>query len=186
MELPGNDYDSDDLSALDFSGGGTDVEESSLDALGDYAPPTEVEDAETGLDALEGLTEQDEDEELALFTVTNPQGSVSVTALMDGRVQNITITDKASSMSETALAEEIFVIADLARQKARAAQHTFMVESMSEIAGRQLPSRARCCTSSSRAPCTCPHRKRRPHARPRCSRPGTRWTTRPATTVIND
>lgn len=61
MELPGNDYDSDDLSALDFSGGGTDVEESSLDALGDYAPPTEVEDAETGLDALEGLTEQDED-----------------------------------------------------------------------------------------------------------------------------
>lgn len=135
MELPGNDYDSDDLSALDFSGGGTDVDESSLDALGDYAPPTEAEDAETGLDALEGLTEQDEDEELALFTVTNPQGSVSVTALMDGRVQNITITDKASSMSETALAEEIFVIADLARQKARAAQHTFMVESMSEIAG---------------------------------------------------
>lgn len=72
---------------------------------------------------------------MALFTVTNPQGSVSVTALMDGRVQNITITDKASSMSETALAEEIFVIADLARQKARAAQRTFMVESMSEIAG---------------------------------------------------
>lgn len=135
MELPGNDYDSDDLGALDFSGAGADVEESSLDALGDYAPPTESEDVDTGLGALEGLTEQDDEEELALFTVTNPQGSVSVTALMDGRVQNITVTDKASSMSEPALAEEIFVIADLARQKARAAQHTFMVENMSEITG---------------------------------------------------
>lgn len=135
MELPGNDYDSDDLAALDFSGGGTHAEESALDALGDYAPPTESEDAGTGLTALEGLTEEDEDEDLALFTVTNPQGSVSVTALMDGRVQNITVTEKASSMSESALAEEIFVIADLARQKARAAQHTLMVETMSEITG---------------------------------------------------
>lgn len=136
MDLPGNDYDSDDLGALDFSG--SVVEESSLDALGDYAPPIErpeSEDGGTELDALAGLTEQEEEPDLALFTVTNPQGSVSVTALMDGRVQHITVTDKASGMSESALAEEIFVIADLARQKARAAQHTFMVENMSEMTG---------------------------------------------------
>ncbi len=69
--------------------------------------------------------------------MTNPQGSVSVTAMMDGRIQQVTVTDKASSMSESGLAEEIFVIADLARQKARAAQHTFMVENMSEMTGRQ-------------------------------------------------
>lgn len=136
MELPGNDYDSDDLGALDFSGGGgTDVEESSLDALDEFAPPPATQDADPGLEALEGLTDQEEEPDLALFTVTNPQGSVSVTALMDGRVHTITVTDKASSMSETALAEEIFVIADLARQKARAAQHTFMVENMSEMTG---------------------------------------------------
>lgn len=134
MDLPGNDYDGDDLGALDFSGGGT-VEESSLDALGDYAPATESVDSGTELDALDGLTEQEDEPDLALFTVTNPQGSVSVTALMDGRVQHITVTDKASSMSESALSEEIFVIADLARQKARAAQHTFMVENMSEMTG---------------------------------------------------
>lgn len=134
MDLPGNDYDSDDLGALDFSGGAV-VEESSLDVLGDYAPPTETDGSGTELDALSGLTEQEEEPELALFTVTNPQGSVSVTALMDGRVQQITVTDRASSMSESGLAEEIFVIADLARQKARAAQHTFMVENMGEMTG---------------------------------------------------
>lgn len=134
MDLPGNDYDSDDLSALDFSGGAA-VEGSSLDALDDYAPSIESEDEGTDLDALAGLTEQEEEPELALFTVTNPQGSVSVTALMDGRIQQVTVTDKASSMSESGLAEEIFVIADLARQKARAAQHTFMVENMSEMTG---------------------------------------------------
>jgi hypothetical protein len=132
VDLPGNDYDSDDLGALDFSGGG--AEESSLDALDDYAPPV-PEDTGTDLDALHGLTEEEEEPDLALFTVTNPQGSVSVTTMMGGVVQQITVTDKASSMSESGLAEEIFVIADLARQKARAAQHTFMVENMSEMTG---------------------------------------------------
>ncbi|OBI86379.1 DUF2694 domain-containing protein [Mycobacterium asiaticum] len=135
MDQPGNDYDSDNLSALDFSGGAAVDEASSLDALGDYAPPAESVDDRTDLDALDGLTEQEEEPDLALFTVTNPAGSVSVTALMDGRVQQVTVTDKASSMSESGLAEEILVIADLARQKARAAQHTFMVENMSEMTG---------------------------------------------------
>jgi hypothetical protein len=137
VDKPGNEYDSDDLGALDFSGG-TAVEESSLDALGDYAPPSETLDPHadgTELDALEGLTDADDEPDLAQFTVTNPAGSVSVTALMDGRVQHVTVTDRASSMSEAGLAEEIFVIADVARQKARAAQHTFMVENMGEMTG---------------------------------------------------
>src|SRR5262249_23255300 len=124
VDLPGNDYETDNLGALDFSGGGG-VEQSSLDALDDYAP---TQPSETGadLDALHGLTEVEEESELELFTVTNPQGSVSVTAMMGGIIQRVTLSDKATSMSEAQLAEEIFVIADLARQKARAAQHTFM------------------------------------------------------------
>ncbi|KZS67934.1 DUF2694 domain-containing protein [Mycobacterium ostraviense] len=132
VDLPGNDYVSDDFGALDFTAGA--AEESSLDALDEYAPP---EPADTGadLDALHGLTEKEEESELELFTVTNPQGSVSVTAMMGGIIQKITVTDKASRMTESGLAEEIFVIADLARQKARAAQHTFMMESMNELAG---------------------------------------------------
>ncbi|BBX99068.1 DUF2694 domain-containing protein [Mycobacterium lacus] len=135
MDLPGNNYDSDDLGALDFSGGGD--EESSIGAFDDYAPAgaTETEVAGAELDALHGLTEKEEEPELEMYTVTNPQGSVSVTALMGGIIQRITVTDKASSMTESGLADEIFVIADLARQKARAAQHTFMFENMSEMTG---------------------------------------------------
>ncbi|KAA1250505.1 DUF2694 domain-containing protein [Mycobacterium simiae] len=133
MDLPGNDYGSNDYDALDFSPGAP--EEPALEALNEYAPPAEPAEAGADLDALHGLTEQEEEPDLALFTVTNPQGSVSVTAMMDGRVQQISVTDKASSMTESGLAEEIFVIADLARQKARAAQHTFMMESMSEMTG---------------------------------------------------
>ena len=136
MDLPGNDYQSDDLGALDFSGSGA-AAPSSLDALGVYAPAAadNSEASGTELDALHGLTEKEEESELEVFTVTNPQGSVSVTALMGGIIQQVTLTDKASSMTESGLAEEIFVIADLARQKARAAQHTFMFENMSEMTG---------------------------------------------------
>lgn len=133
MDLPGNDYGSNDFDALDFSTGA--AQESSLDALAEYAPPTEPEETGDDLGALHELTEPEDESELELFTVTNPQGSVSVTAMMGGIIQQITVTDKASSMTDSGLAEEIFVIADLARQKARAAQHTFMIESMSEMTG---------------------------------------------------
>lgn len=107
-------------------------EASPLDALDDYAP-VQTDDAEGDLDALHALTERDEEPELELFTVTNPQGSVSVSTLMDGRIQHVELTDKATSMSEAQLADEIFVIADLARQKARASQYTFMVENIGEL-----------------------------------------------------
>jgi len=132
VDLPGNDYVSDDFDALNFTAGA--AQESALDALDEYAP-SEPEDTGADLDALHGLTEKEEEPDLELFTVTNPQGSVSVTTMMGGIIQKVTLTDKASSMTESGLAEEIFVIADLARQKARAAQHTFMMESMSELAG---------------------------------------------------
>ncbi len=131
VDPPGNDDDHGDLDALDFSAAHTN-EASPLDALDDYAP-VQTDDAEGDLDALHALTERDEEPELELFTVTNPQGSVSVSTLMDGRIQHVELTDKATSMSEAQLADEIFVIADLARQKARASQYTFMVENIGEL-----------------------------------------------------
>lgn len=115
VDPPGNDDDHGDLDALDFSAAHTN-EASPLDALDDYAP-VQTDDAEGDLDALHALTERDEEPELELFTVTNPQGSVSVSTLMDGRIQHVELTDKATSMSEAQLADEIFVIADLARQR---------------------------------------------------------------------
>ncbi|WP_373143331.1 hypothetical protein [Mycobacterium marinum] len=46
-----------------------------------------------------------------LFTVTNPQGSVSVSAAMGGDIHRIEPSDKVDNMSEPRLAEEIFVLA---------------------------------------------------------------------------
>ncbi|OSC41510.1 DUF2694 domain-containing protein [Mycobacterium decipiens] len=131
VDLPGNDDDHGDLSALDFTAADTD-DASTLDALDDYAP-VETEDSAADLDALHSLTERDEEHELELFTVANPQGSVSVTALMDGKIQRVELNDKVTSMTEAQLADEIFVIADLARQKARASQYTFLVENIGEL-----------------------------------------------------
>lgn len=60
--------------------------------------------------------------------------TVSVSALMDGRTQRVELSPKVTSMSETELAEEILVIADLARQKGLAAQHSYLLgdDSLSE------------------------------------------------------
>lgn len=131
MNLPGNDDDDDsDLSALNFYSADRNDESSSFDALDGYTP-TEPETAGADdLDVLQSLTEPEEEHELDLFTVTNPAKSVSVSALMDGRIHQVELTDKATRMGETKLAEEIFVLASLARQKARAAQYTYMLDSL--------------------------------------------------------
>jgi len=127
---PGND-DNNDLSALDFSGGGDGDEESGMDALDDYAPPAEPEETDD-LEVLQNLTEEEEEQEGDLYTVSNPQKSVKVTTLMDGRIHRVELTSKVESMTESDLAEEIFVLADLARQKARVGQYEMMMRQMEE------------------------------------------------------
>ena len=73
-----------------------------------------------------------DDDAGAAFTVTNPPGTVTVTTFMDGRVQQIDLSPKATTMTETDLADEIVVIAGLATQDARSAQYAFMLEGMRE------------------------------------------------------
>jgi hypothetical protein len=51
---------------------------------------------------------------------------------MDGRVNRIDLSPKATTMTETNLADEIVVIARLATQDARSAQYSFMLEGMRE------------------------------------------------------
>ncbi len=68
--------------------------------------------------------------QVPLFTVTNPPGTVTVTTFMDGRVHQIDLSPKVTTMTESMLAEEIVVIARLATQDARAAQYAFMLEGM--------------------------------------------------------
>lgn len=74
----------------------------------------------------------DEQDEYAvpLFTVTNPPGTVTVSAYADGRIHDVDLSARSASLTESTLAEEIVVIAGLATQNARAAQYTFMLEGM--------------------------------------------------------
>jgi hypothetical protein len=109
-----SDDERDDLAALDFS-------------------VTESEPAESDLDALGGYTEEPaEDGELPVpvFAVTNPPGSVTVTAFLDGRVKQIDLSPKVTDMTEADLADEIAVIAGLATAYARSAQYAYMLEGM--------------------------------------------------------
>jgi len=136
QQTPGNDDDHVDFSALDFSVADDSGDESSIDALDAYAP-ADAEDTGTELDAIQSVSgatkEGDEEGAGQLFTVTNPPGTVSVSALMDGRVNRVGLTAKAVSMSESELADEILVIADLASQQGRAGQHTFLLEAVRRL-----------------------------------------------------
>lgn len=73
------------------------------------APADEPWDAATSADG------DGEDETPApVFTVTNPPGTVTVAAYLDGRVHQIALSPKVVNMTERELADEIRVIADLA------------------------------------------------------------------------
>jgi hypothetical protein len=67
--------------------------------------------------------ETHDDSEAMFFTVSNPPGTVSVTALIDGRVARIELEPQVVRMTERELGEEILLIAQLAIQNARAGQH---------------------------------------------------------------
>lgn len=103
----------------------------------DGAPPHQDDDdgEHDDLAVLDITVADDADGEelpVPLFTVTNPPGTVTVSAFMDGRVHRIDLSPKVSTMTESQLAEEIVVIAGLATQNARSAQYAFMLEGMRE------------------------------------------------------
>ena len=130
----GYDEDHDDLAAaLDFSPPAR-SDASDLDALGGYVVGREGAsygegDVAYGFD--DGVPAPASDElQVPLFTVTNPPGTVTVTTFMDGRVHQIDLSPKVTTLTESMLAEEIVVIARLATQDARAAQYSFMLEGM--------------------------------------------------------
>ncbi|MEE6178192.1 hypothetical protein [Mycobacterium sp. 050134] len=124
------DDDVADSDPLNFS---TDAEDTdaAVEALDAFAP-AEPEDTGDELDAIDSqtaasATEADEAENLELYTVTNPPDTVSVSALIDGRIHQVHLSAKVTNMSESELTEEILVLADLARQKGLAAQHAYLL-----------------------------------------------------------
>lgn len=118
---PGDD-DHGDLGALDFFTTGDGEQDSGLDAFDDYLQPADP--------SVIGIADAADPEQPAtIFTVTNPPGTVSVSAYLDGRVQRIRLSGKPDA-SEAQFADEIQLVADLARLKARSAQHATMLEEM--------------------------------------------------------
>jgi hypothetical protein len=115
--------------------------ESMLDAL-DLSPPAVADYVDVGLEAAL----PDGDEELGpqaiFFTVTNPPGTVSATALLDGRPIQVTLAPQVCNMTESHLAEEISLIARLASQNARAGQHLLVSGMMQQMGEDPLTARS--------------------------------------------
>lgn len=152
MDRNWHDDDHSDLSALDFSSGGDyqsdaddsvsdafdfsvkqpTTDESGFDALDDYAPQDTVDVADDlhAIDPAADIPAGEVDEVAPyLSSVTNPPESVTVSALMGGSVFQVELSPKVTQMTESELADEILVIADLARQKAMASQTKYLSES---------------------------------------------------------
>lgn len=130
VDLPGNDFDSNDFDAVDLWGadGAEGWTADPIIGVGSAATP----DTGPDLDNAHGQAETDTEQEIALFTVTNPPRTVSVSTLMDGRIDHVELSARVAWMSESQLASEILVIADLARQKAQSAQYAFILDRMSQ------------------------------------------------------
>jgi ESX secretion-associated protein EspD/H len=114
---------------------------SDLDAL-DVHIPAVSEDGDGGWDSIDAhVDDTDSKPQTLLFTITNPPGTVSATASLDGRIQQIELSPKVTAMTESQLAEEVTVLAGLARQRARAAQHALIVEFMRRLGHERVITR---------------------------------------------
>ncbi|KJX75733.1 hypothetical protein [Mycobacterium lepromatosis] len=135
MVLPGNGFDSDDFDTLD-SWGADGAARWTVDPIVGSAS-AEPQDRGTDVDNTRVQAKEDETQEepeVAIFTVTNPPRTVSVSVLMDGRIDHVELSKRVTWMSESQVASEILVLSDLARQKAQSAQYTFILDKMSQLA----------------------------------------------------
>jgi hypothetical protein len=86
------------------------------------------ESSASGLDAFQASVAESEELPSPLYTVTNPPGTVSVTVHLNGQIHHVELTPAVERMTEQELAEEVRVIAELARQRARSELHAFLIE----------------------------------------------------------
>ncbi|MDH6244338.1 YbaB/EbfC family DNA-binding protein [Mycobacterium sp. OTB74] len=131
---PEDGFDSDRPDPL--YGDESDGDEGALDFLyrdedsGAYQPDDVDEDSDAdGADESDGRA----DSAQLLFTVANPQHTVEVAAYLDGRIQRIRLAPGVTRMTEVELAQEVCVIADLARQDARSAQYSVVYDGLSKL-----------------------------------------------------
>lgn len=101
--------------------------------MSDDDPWTDDDDLDTGshpgppgldfFDDQVGVEDGGGQQPAVYFTVSNPANTVSVTAVLGGRVQRIELSPSVASMTESEVSDEIQVLSNLASQKALAAQH---------------------------------------------------------------
>jgi hypothetical protein len=115
--------------------------ESMLDAL-DFSSPAVTDYVDVGLDAVLPDDDEESEPQAIFFTVTNPPGTVSATALLGGRPIEVTLAPEVCSMTESQLAEEISLIARLASQNARAGQHLVVSGMMQQMGEDPLTARS--------------------------------------------
>ncbi|MGW4099256.1 YbaB/EbfC family DNA-binding protein [Mycobacterium sp. NPDC004974] len=106
-------------------------DQSSLDAL-DFTNPIE----QSGDNSELAVPTPDADDEAmlaVLFTVTNPPGTVSVSALASGQPAYIDLSPRVVDMTEGQLTDEILVIARLAAQQALAGQNLILSSALERL-----------------------------------------------------
>ncbi|MBY0386921.1 MAG: DUF2694 domain-containing protein [Mycobacterium pseudokansasii] len=130
VNWPATDDCLDDLSTLDLYG--RPKRQASAGGGLTSQTPVEAEIADIDPEGLPPLAGTTEEHEPGLVTVANPQGNVSVSADMGGRIYRVELCAGVTGMREQELADEILVIAHLARQRARSAQYTLMIETLAE------------------------------------------------------
>jgi hypothetical protein len=102
-----------------------------------------VDASGSGLEAFDFLyrDQPTESADEPLFTITNPPGTVAVTAHLDGRPERVTLFPAATGLTETELAEEVVVVAELAAQDARSAQYESALDGMRELGHDEVSTR---------------------------------------------
>jgi hypothetical protein len=116
----------DELGALRFSAPGAAIAPDADVASLPTTMPVDHDDTPTDLAAIasqaRGNEENQLDDEAAagLCTVTNPPGSVSVSALIGGAIARVSLSAAVTRMTESELADEILAIAEMARLRGEA------------------------------------------------------------------
>lgn len=130
-------WDDDDSSADDHSPDTAGDHEAILEAFDSYTVDPEHDSTDDGLDALpdggDGGDALDDEADIPLISATNPPGTVTVTAYLNGVVQKIDLAPSVTSSTERELADEIRIVADVAAKKATSAMHIFSVEMLAAL-----------------------------------------------------
>ncbi len=108
--------------------------DSDLDALDAFSYNVETEcTGVLGDIGSEPANRADDTIETLLFTASNPEGTVTVTALMNGQILRVSMSPTVVSMAESSLTHEILLLASMARLQALAGQHAIIAALMGHL-----------------------------------------------------